>query len=94
MKRSITQEQLNEVVRGLQGQCVDSLDSMLHNVLENDDLDADILTMDELAYIDEETYRCPRCDWWNHEGISGTVEYCGEPICYECIEELGIEEEE
>ena len=71
-------ELLDKVIADLVGSC-----STLQEALSVYDLDSDELDKDDIAYMDEEIFRCTLCDWWYEvEELSAKSE--DENICTEC----------
>lgn len=76
----ITDKKLEEFIEYTRGTCK-SFDEAIVDFFEDDTLDSESFTTDQLEIIDQEIMRCDSCGWWveSHEiDEEGNCEDCNE----------------
>lgn len=81
----VTSEQLTRIIEYLQGSC-ETLDNAIKTITENDELDEDCLTEEQLEEIDDHIFNCTTCGWWYEVGECSESDD-GEMVCLDCDEE-------
>ncbi len=89
-KRALTQDEISEVVNGLQGTC-QTIDNIINMYIADDDIEGvdDISNEMELCdAIDNALFECATCGWWCEAG--DYAENQNNPsgdICSDCNED-------